>query len=166
MAASSSDCWTKEKTPQQVVAELYLRCLSRPPTEEEAKAIEEQLAGVTDPQAAVGRRVLGTAQFARVPVQPLMTQSTHELPTLRSPDRSSISRAMASRSLAMHTSFVSLRCCAASSPLCIASRLPAARRRQGHLRRPSRADLPPAVQLVPQSDGEEGRSRRHELSRA
>jgi hypothetical protein len=41
------------KTPQQVVTELYLRCLSRSPTEEEAKAIDEQLAGATDPQAAV-----------------------------------------------------------------------------------------------------------------
>jgi hypothetical protein len=41
------------KAPPQVVAELYLRCLSRPPTEAEAKAIEEQLAGATDPRAAV-----------------------------------------------------------------------------------------------------------------
>jgi hypothetical protein len=41
------------KTPPQVVAELYLRCLSRPPTEAEAKAIDEQLAGATDPRGAV-----------------------------------------------------------------------------------------------------------------
>jgi hypothetical protein len=41
------------KTPQQVVSELYLRCLSRPPTEEESKAIDEQLAGVPDPRAAL-----------------------------------------------------------------------------------------------------------------
>jgi hypothetical protein len=41
------------KTPPQVVAELYLRCLSRPPTQEESKAIEEQLAGAADPRAAV-----------------------------------------------------------------------------------------------------------------
>lgn len=39
-------------TPQQVVNELYLRCLSRVPTEQESKAIEEQLAGVADPAAA------------------------------------------------------------------------------------------------------------------
>jgi hypothetical protein len=41
------------KTPQQVVAELYLRCFSRPPNEAEVKAIDEQLAGATDPRAAV-----------------------------------------------------------------------------------------------------------------
>ena len=29
-------------------------------------ALDEQLAGVADPKAAVGRRVLGTAQFARI----------------------------------------------------------------------------------------------------
>jgi hypothetical protein len=41
------------KTPQQVVTELYLRCLSRPPTGEESKAIDEQLAGATDPRGAL-----------------------------------------------------------------------------------------------------------------
>ncbi|MCI0335679.1 MAG: DUF1553 domain-containing protein [Planctomycetes bacterium] len=41
------------KTPQQVVAELYLRCLSRAPNEQETKAIDEQLAGATDPRGAV-----------------------------------------------------------------------------------------------------------------
>jgi hypothetical protein len=41
------------KTPPQVVSELYLRCLSRPPTEEESKAIEEQLAGAADARGAV-----------------------------------------------------------------------------------------------------------------
>jgi hypothetical protein len=41
------------KTPQQVVNEMYLRCLSRSPLEEEAKAIDEQLAGADDPQAAL-----------------------------------------------------------------------------------------------------------------
>jgi hypothetical protein len=41
------------KTPQQIVTELYLRCLSRPPTAEETKAIDEQLASATDPRAAV-----------------------------------------------------------------------------------------------------------------
>jgi hypothetical protein len=41
------------RTPQQVVNELYLRCLCRPPTEAEAKAIDEQLAGAADPRAAV-----------------------------------------------------------------------------------------------------------------
>jgi len=40
-------------SPQQVVAELYLRCLSRPPTEQESKAIEEQLGGATDPAGAL-----------------------------------------------------------------------------------------------------------------
>jgi hypothetical protein len=41
------------KTPQQIVAELYLRCLSRKPTEEEATAINEQLAGAAEPRAAL-----------------------------------------------------------------------------------------------------------------
>jgi hypothetical protein len=43
----------EKKTPQQVVCELYLRCLSRQPTAEEAAAINEQLAGTTDPKAAL-----------------------------------------------------------------------------------------------------------------
>lgn len=43
----------ESKTPSQVVAELYLRCLSRPPTADETKAIDEQLAGATDPRGAV-----------------------------------------------------------------------------------------------------------------
>jgi len=38
------------KTPPQVVAELYVRCFSRPPTDQEAKAIDEQLAGAADPR--------------------------------------------------------------------------------------------------------------------
>jgi hypothetical protein len=42
-----------KKTPQEVVSELYLRCLSREPTAEEAAAIEEQLAGMADPKAAL-----------------------------------------------------------------------------------------------------------------
>ncbi len=41
------------KTPQQVVAELYLGCLSRAPNEQETKAIDEQLAGAADPRGAV-----------------------------------------------------------------------------------------------------------------
>jgi hypothetical protein len=41
------------KTPQQIVADLYLRCLSRKPTEEEATAINEQLAGDAEPRAAL-----------------------------------------------------------------------------------------------------------------
>lgn len=41
------------KTPPEVVAELYLRCLSRQPTADEAAAIAEQLAGAADPRAAL-----------------------------------------------------------------------------------------------------------------
>jgi hypothetical protein len=41
------------KTPEAVTSELYLRCLSRPPTDEESKAIGEQLAGNADRQAAL-----------------------------------------------------------------------------------------------------------------
>ncbi len=41
------------KTPPQVVSELYLRCLSRTPTDQETKAIDEQLAGAADPRGAV-----------------------------------------------------------------------------------------------------------------
>jgi hypothetical protein len=41
------------KTPQEVVSELYLRSLSRPPTAEEAAAIDEQLAGATEPRAGL-----------------------------------------------------------------------------------------------------------------
>jgi hypothetical protein len=37
--------------PQQAVDELYLRCLSRKPTEEEAASLNEQLAGVAEPKA-------------------------------------------------------------------------------------------------------------------
>jgi hypothetical protein len=36
-----------------VVDELYLRCLSRKPTDEEAAALAEQLAGVADPRPAL-----------------------------------------------------------------------------------------------------------------
>jgi hypothetical protein len=41
------------KTPPAIVTELYLRCLSRPPTDEEVKGISDQLAGATAPQAAL-----------------------------------------------------------------------------------------------------------------
>jgi hypothetical protein len=40
----------EKKTPPQIVDELYLRCLSRRPTEGEQKAIETQLAGAKDPR--------------------------------------------------------------------------------------------------------------------
>jgi hypothetical protein len=43
----------EKKTPPQVVNELYLRSLSRKPTDEETKAIETQLAGVKDPRPAL-----------------------------------------------------------------------------------------------------------------
>jgi hypothetical protein len=43
----------EKKTPQQIVSELYVRCLSRQPTREEAAAIDEQLAGMADPKAAL-----------------------------------------------------------------------------------------------------------------
>ena len=39
----------EKKTPPQVINELYLRSVSRRPTEDEHKAIETQLAGVKDP---------------------------------------------------------------------------------------------------------------------
>jgi len=39
----------EKKTPPQVINELYLRSLSRRPTDDEHKAIETQLAGVKDP---------------------------------------------------------------------------------------------------------------------
>jgi hypothetical protein len=42
-----------KKMPPQVVDELYLRCLSRKPTEQEATAINEQLAGVAEPRAVL-----------------------------------------------------------------------------------------------------------------
>jgi hypothetical protein len=41
------------KTPQQVAAELYLRTLSRKPTEQEAAAINEQLAAAGDAMATL-----------------------------------------------------------------------------------------------------------------
>jgi hypothetical protein len=41
------------KSPQEVMAELYVRCLSRRPTDEEAAAIDEQLADDDDPRAAL-----------------------------------------------------------------------------------------------------------------
>jgi hypothetical protein len=41
------------KTPRQVVDELYLRCLSRKPTDEEATALDTQLAGTSEPRAAL-----------------------------------------------------------------------------------------------------------------
>jgi hypothetical protein len=41
------------KSPQEVIVELYLRCLSRPPTDEERKSIDEQLAGVSESLAAL-----------------------------------------------------------------------------------------------------------------
>jgi hypothetical protein len=41
------------KTPPEVVTTLYLRCLSRKPTDEEAAAINDQLAGVAEPRAAL-----------------------------------------------------------------------------------------------------------------
>jgi hypothetical protein len=41
------------KTPQQVADELYLRCLSRKPTEQESAAINEQLAAAGDAKAAL-----------------------------------------------------------------------------------------------------------------
>jgi len=43
----------EKKAPPEIVAELYLRCLSRRPTEDEMKAIETQLAAEKNPQAAL-----------------------------------------------------------------------------------------------------------------
>lgn len=42
-----------KKTPPEIVSELYLRCLSRKPTDEERKSIETQLAGDTNVQLAL-----------------------------------------------------------------------------------------------------------------
>jgi hypothetical protein len=42
-----------KKSPPEIVTELYLRCLSRKPTEAEAKAVETQLAAEKNPQAAL-----------------------------------------------------------------------------------------------------------------
>ena len=42
-----------KKSPSEIVAELYLRCLSRPPTDAETAQIDEQLAGGNDPRAAL-----------------------------------------------------------------------------------------------------------------
>jgi hypothetical protein len=42
-----------DKTPQQVADELYLRCLSRKPTEQETAAINEQLAAAGDAKGAL-----------------------------------------------------------------------------------------------------------------
>jgi hypothetical protein len=41
------------RTAQEVVTELYLRCLSREPTQEEVQAIEEQLAGAAEQRSAL-----------------------------------------------------------------------------------------------------------------
>jgi Protein of unknown function (DUF1549)/Protein of unknown function (DUF1553)/Bacterial Ig-like domain (group 2) len=41
------------KTPPEVLDELYLRCLSRPPTEDESKAINEQLTAAADSKAVL-----------------------------------------------------------------------------------------------------------------
>jgi hypothetical protein len=41
------------KDPRQTVDELYLRCLSRKPTEEEVAALQAQLAGVGEPKAVL-----------------------------------------------------------------------------------------------------------------
>jgi hypothetical protein len=43
----------EKKTPAQVVSNLYLRCLNRQPTTDEAKAVESQLAGAKDPRPAL-----------------------------------------------------------------------------------------------------------------
>jgi Protein of unknown function (DUF1549)/Protein of unknown function (DUF1553)/Bacterial Ig-like domain (group 2) len=43
----------EKKSPPEIVSELYLRCLSRRPTEDEAKAIEAQVAAEKNPQAAL-----------------------------------------------------------------------------------------------------------------
>ena len=41
------------KTPTEIASELYLRCLSRRPTEDELKAIETQLAAEKNMQAGL-----------------------------------------------------------------------------------------------------------------
>ncbi len=43
----------EKKPPPEIVVELYLRCFSRRPTEEEMKAIETQVAADKNPQAAL-----------------------------------------------------------------------------------------------------------------
>ena len=43
----------EKKPPAEIVAELYLRCLSRRPTEDESKKIDAQLAAEKNPQAAL-----------------------------------------------------------------------------------------------------------------
>jgi uncharacterized protein DUF1553 len=43
----------EKKTPSQIVSNLYLRCLSRLPTEDETKAVEVELAGAKDPRKSL-----------------------------------------------------------------------------------------------------------------
>jgi hypothetical protein len=43
----------QKKAPPEVVSNLYLRCLSRKPTDEENKEVVAQLAGVKDPRLAL-----------------------------------------------------------------------------------------------------------------
>ena len=42
-----------KKTPAEIVTELYLRCVSRKPTDEELKSVEAQLAGEKNMQLAL-----------------------------------------------------------------------------------------------------------------
>jgi hypothetical protein len=59
------------KTGEQIVEELYIRCLSRKPTEKELADSAPMLAEQMDARTRAGRRLLGPAQLARVRVQPL-----------------------------------------------------------------------------------------------
>jgi hypothetical protein len=42
-----------KKSSPEIVSDLYLRCLSRRPNDDELKAIESQLAGDANPQAVL-----------------------------------------------------------------------------------------------------------------
>src|SRR6185312_15234699 len=43
----------EKKTPPQVVTNLYVRCLCRPPSDEETKAVEAQISSVKDQRVAL-----------------------------------------------------------------------------------------------------------------
>ena len=58
----------EKKTPPQVINELYLRSLSRRPTEDETEGDRNAARRRERPAAAAGRCLLGIAQLARIPV--------------------------------------------------------------------------------------------------
>ena len=56
------------KAPEDIISEMYVRCFSRKPTDEEVVFADRDCRGTGEQEGSPGRHLLVTAEFERVPV--------------------------------------------------------------------------------------------------